>query len=156
MKKIFHRQIQIFRLNDNQLSSIVPNFILKSIQVGNTYALIETYQGKRFFVRVSQLVHQAFYIKTFIELDKKYNGKFTNLIGEHIYTTIDTKILKLVITEDGEIKDDGEIDLEAEIIAIKQSQTHLFAITENTFHENKLYAVHLKEFKHTSVLYEEN
>lgn len=147
MKKIFHRQIQIFRLNDNHPSSIVPNFILKSIQVGNTHALMETYQGKRFLVQVSQLVNQAFDIKTFVELDKKYNGKFTNLISEHLYAVIDTKLIKLTITETGEIKEDGEIDLEAEIVAIKQSQTHLFAITENTFHENKLFAIHLKEFK---------
>ena len=70
MKKIFHRQIQIFRLSDNHPSSIVPNFILKSIQLGNTYALMETYQGKRFLVQISQLVNQAFDLKTFVELDK--------------------------------------------------------------------------------------
>ena len=69
------------------------------------------------------------------------------MIGEHLYTVIDTKIIKLAITKTGEIKEDGEIDLELEIVAIKQSQTHLFAITENTFHENKLSAIHLKEFK---------
>jgi hypothetical protein len=149
MKKIFHRQIQVFRINDNHPSSIVPNFILKSLQLGNTYALMETYEGKRLLVQVSQLVNQAFDIKTFFELNKKYCGKFTTLIGEHIYTTIDNKLIKLSITETREIKEDGDIDFEAQIIAVKQSQTHLFAITENAFHENRLFAIHLKEFKQT-------
>ena len=113
MKKIFHRQILIFRLNDNHPSSIIPNFILKSLQVGNTYALMETYEGKRLLVQVSQLVNQAFDLKTFFELNKKYNGKFTTLIGEHIFTTIDNKLTKLSITETGEIKEDSDINFEA-------------------------------------------
>ena len=50
-------------------------------------------------VQISQLVNQSFDIKTFVELDKKYNGKFTNLIGEHIYAVIDTKLMKIAITE---------------------------------------------------------
>ena len=104
MKKIFHRQIQILKLHGNISSSIVPNFILKNIQVGFTYGLIETYQGKKFLVHVSQLVNKSIDIKTFVELDKKYNGKFTTLIGESIYTAIDSKMTKLMITETGEIK----------------------------------------------------
>lgn len=39
---------------------------------------------------------------------------------------------------------------------MKQSQTHLFAITKNALNEQKLFAIHLKEFKSiVEVLYEE-
>ncbi len=50
-------------------------------------------------VQISQLVNQSLDIKTFVELDKKYNSKFTNLIGEHIYAVIDTKLMKIAITQ---------------------------------------------------------
>ena len=99
MKKIFHRQIKMLRLNDNEQSSINPNFILKDIQVGNTYALMETYQERKFLVQISQLTKKNFEIKTFVELDKKYNTKFTTLLGEYIYTVLDNKLLKLLISE---------------------------------------------------------
>jgi hypothetical protein len=38
------------KLDGNEKISIVPNMILKDIQLGNTYALIETIQGKKFLV----------------------------------------------------------------------------------------------------------
>ncbi len=55
MKKIFHRQMKIYRLADNKYYSLIPNLILKSIQVGKTYALIETFQDKKYLVKISQL-----------------------------------------------------------------------------------------------------
>ncbi len=100
---MFRRQIKMIRLNDNHQSTIIPNFILKSIQVGTTYALIETYQGKKFMVQISQLTNHNFDIKKFLELDKKFNGNFTTLIGEYIYTALDNKLLKLLISETGEL-----------------------------------------------------
>ena len=55
MKKMFYRQINVLRLNDNQQTSIIPNFILKDIQVGFSHSMIETYQGKKLLVQLSQL-----------------------------------------------------------------------------------------------------
>lgn len=78
---MFHRQINILRLNDNQQTSIIPNFILKDIQVGSSHSMIETYQGKKLLVELSQLTEKNFEIKTFTQLDNKYNSKFITLIG---------------------------------------------------------------------------
>jgi len=50
MKKMFHRQIKIYKLSDSKACSIIPNLILKDIQLGNDYALIETYQGTKHIV----------------------------------------------------------------------------------------------------------
>lgn len=99
MKKMFHRQLKIFKLESNQYSSIIPNFILRDIQIGSTYALIETYQRKKFLVQLSQLTNKILDLKTFFELNKELNGKFVTLIGEYLYIVIDNKISKILIQE---------------------------------------------------------
>lgn len=89
----------MFGLNGNEQSSIIPNFILKDIQVGTTYALIETYQERKFLVHITPLIKQNWDQKTFVELDKKYNNKFTTLLGEYLYTVLDNKLIKLLVSE---------------------------------------------------------
>lgn len=44
---------------------------------------------------------------------------------------------------------------DGEIIAVKQSQTHIFVVITNFLNEHRLFAIHIKEFKEIEVLYEE-
>lgn len=43
------------------------------------------------------MINKNFSLKTFVQPDKKFNGKFTTLVGDNIYTTFDNKILKISI-----------------------------------------------------------
>ena len=58
MKKIFHRQIKIYRFSDNKALSMIPNLILKDIQLGNEYALIETHQGTKHLVEINDFANK--------------------------------------------------------------------------------------------------
>lgn len=53
MKKIFHRQIKIYKLSDSKAFTMTPNFILKDLHLGNDYALVETYQGSKHIVEIN-------------------------------------------------------------------------------------------------------
>lgn len=55
MKKLFHRQIKIYKLSDNKYFTLTPNLILKDIQLGNEHALIETYQGQKHLVQINDV-----------------------------------------------------------------------------------------------------
>ncbi len=58
MKKMFHRQIKICKLSDNKIFSMIPNLILKDIQLGNELALIETYQGTKHLVEINDVANK--------------------------------------------------------------------------------------------------
>lgn len=67
-KSIFHRQIKIFKLDENYHTSLVPNLILKDLQLGTNYALIETVQENKLLVNLAQLAKREFNIKNFVKL----------------------------------------------------------------------------------------
>lgn len=100
-KKIFHRQIQIANLAVSPIHKVafMPNLILKNIQVGSNFTLIETIQGKRHIVQNTQLLDKQFDLKTFVELEAKYHSKFVTLVGDYIYTVRDNKLLKLALKD---------------------------------------------------------
>ena len=101
-KKFFHRQIQIANLAASPVHKVafVPNLILKNIQVGSNFTLIETIQGKKHIVQNNQLLDKHFDLKTFYELEAKYYSKFVTLVGDYIYTVRDTKLLKLALKDE--------------------------------------------------------
>lgn len=58
MKKMFHRHIKIYKLSDSKACSMMPNLILKDIQLGNEFALIETFQGTKHIVEINDVVNK--------------------------------------------------------------------------------------------------
>lgn len=43
------------------------------------------------------MINQNFNLKTFVEIEKKYDGKFSTLIGDNLFTAFDNKLFKVAI-----------------------------------------------------------
>jgi len=56
MKKIFHRNLTIYEIQQNKSRSIIPNIIIDKIQTGNSFTLIWPYEGSPFVLHTKNLI----------------------------------------------------------------------------------------------------